>query len=128
MSGRPRALRRSAIVCTLGLMLAVPACAQNPCPPEVPMPVQGRLEASLVRLIGEAPDSVVGVLVLTTAQPGVDEQRALREAGLRIGVVAGDVVTGRVRACDAARLAELSFVRSVQLAREVSRPPPPAPL
>jgi hypothetical protein len=108
----------------LASVFTAPACAQNPCPAEVPVPARAQLDADVLRVIEESPERTVGVLVVTSGPPGEAERRALTEAGLQIGVVAGDVVTGQIRACDAARLAGLSFVRVVQLARDVPRATP----
>jgi hypothetical protein len=118
---------RTVLPLVFGGLFAAPACAQRLCPPEIPMQAHPRLDAGLVRVIADTPDSTVGVLVVASATPGAEEREALRRAGLQVGVVAGDVVTGRIRACDAIRLAELAFVRSVQLAREIPRPAPPMP-
>jgi hypothetical protein len=89
------------------------------------MAVRPRLDAALVDRIAREPDAVVGVFVRTLRVPDESDRRALERAGLRPGTVAGDVVTGRLRACDAVAVARLDFVHSVQLAHEVTRPPLP---
>ncbi len=88
-----------------------------------------RLDPRLVAVGRQAPDSMVGVLVRLAAPPAVSERDALRRAGLSLGTVAGDVVTGRIRAADAPGLAKLSFVIYAELARQipVSRPPAAPP-
>jgi hypothetical protein len=101
------------------------ACAAAPCPAEVPMQVRPRLDPGILRQMEQSPDSVVGVLVRTTRPPTDADRRALADAGLRVGTVAGEILTGRLRACDAARVANLEFVRHIELAREVRIPSPP---
>jgi hypothetical protein len=106
-------------------LAAVTACAHAPCPAEVPVPLRSRMDAGMARQIQEQPDSVVGVLVRTTRPATPADRRALADAGLQVGTVAGEILTGRLRACDALRVLELDFVRYVELAREVPRPPLP---
>jgi hypothetical protein len=73
-----------------------------------------------LRALAEAqPDSIVGVLVRTTTPPDSAWQAAMAEAGLAIGTVAGDVVTGRIRAASALDLAKLPFVVHVELSRRI---------
>jgi hypothetical protein len=123
-----RSLRRLVLAPYSALLVfaaAVPACAHAPCPAEVPMPTRQRLDAALVERIRRAPESEVGVFVRTSRPPDEHERSALAEAGLRVGTVAGRILTGRLRACDAVRVAGLEFVEYVELAGEVTRPPPP---
>jgi len=109
----------------LVLALGVPACAHAPCPSEVPVQARARLDNALIERIQRVPEEIVGVLV-RTAEPLTDPERAqLESAGMVLGTVAGDVVTGRLRACDAVAIAELAFVRRIELARDVPRPPQP---
>jgi hypothetical protein len=103
----------------LGLaMLALLAGACTPAPRE-PAP----LDPQLIRLAGQHPDSVVGVLIQVSRSVGEAERAALSQAGVRVGTVVGDVVTGEVRAGRAAAVARLDFVAYVELAA-VLRPLP----
>jgi hypothetical protein len=82
------------------------------------------MDAELRRLTQEQPDSVVGVLVQLRS-PGNGARRAeLESAGLSVGTIVGEIASGRLRACDAPRVARLDSVRYLELAREVPRPPP----
>jgi len=83
------------------------------------------LDPRLARLAEEAPGRVVGVFVRTWAPPSEAERAALERAGLAVGTVAGTVVTGRVEAGRASRLARLPFVVRVELADSVPVPRPP---
>lgn len=86
-----------------------------------------RLDAALRERIAVEPDALVGVLVRTARVPDAADREALARAGLEVGTVAGDVVTGRLRGCDAVRVAGLEFVLSIEAARQVPRPPMPHP-
>jgi hypothetical protein len=78
-----------------------------------------RLDPALRRVLETRPDSVVGVLVRTTA-PLTDEQRVrLERDGVAVATVVGTIFTARARARAAARLADLPFVVHVQLAATV---------
>jgi hypothetical protein len=83
-----------------------------------------RVDAELLRLAEEAPDSMVGVLVRLERPLRVSEGEELRKAGLMIGTVAGTVATARIRACDSLRAAKHPAVRRIELARPVPRPSP----
>lgn len=89
------------------------------------MEARPRLEAELVRTIEQRPTEEIGVFVRTTRTPDAADRQTLADAGLRVGTVVNTILTGRLRACDAVRIAELEFVRHVELAREIQRPPPP---
>jgi hypothetical protein len=90
------------------------------------MTVRLPLEAALRARIAAEPEAELGIFVRTRQPPGDAERRALTQAGLRIGTVAGDVASGRIRACDALRVAALDFVVAVEMARDVPVPPPPS--
>lgn len=94
------------------------ATACTPAPRE-PAP----LDPHLMRLAGQHPDSVVGVLIRVSRNVGEAERAALGQAGVRVGSVVGDVVTGELRAGQAAAVARLDFVAYVELAA-VLRPLP----
>jgi hypothetical protein len=102
------------------------ACAHAPCPPEDPLTVRVPLDAALRARIGAEPQAEVGVFVRTRQPPDDADLRALERAGLRIGTVAGDIASGRIRACEALRVAALDFVVAVELARDVPVPPSPS--
>jgi hypothetical protein len=89
------------------------------------MEVRPRLETGLVRQIEEDPERIIGVFVRTARPPDRQQQQVLADAGLQVGAVVGDIVSGRLRACDAVRVAELEFVRRLELSREVPVPPLP---
>jgi hypothetical protein len=89
------------------------------------METRARLEAELVRTIEERPTAEIGVFVRTARPPEPADRQALEDAGLRIGTVVNTILTGRLRACDAVRVADLEFVRHIELAREIPRRPPP---
>lgn len=80
------------------------------------------LDPRMRRLAAEHPDSVVGVFVRVTRPVGPDERDSLESAGLNVGTVAGDIVTGRMRARSAERLTLLEFVRYIQLAGTIRVP------
>lgn len=88
-------------------------------------PAERRLDPRLVTIGHQAPDSIVGVLVRLASPPADAERAALARAGLALGTVAGDVVTGRIRAAAAPALAELSFVVYAELARHIPVQQPP---
>lgn len=83
------------------------------------------MDAALVRVRAERPDSVIGVLIRAKDRVGADERAALDSVGLVIGSVVGHIVTGRIRADAAAALVDLPFVEYVELARMIPSPPRP---
>lgn len=87
--------------------------------------IAAKLDPQLRRAASERPDSVVGVLLRTAAPVGARERAALEAEGLAVGSVAGDIVTGRVRAAAAPRLARLPFVVYVEAAGRVYPTQPP---
>jgi hypothetical protein len=105
--------------------LAAPACAHTPCPAEIPMQSRARIDAGLAERIRHAPESEVGVFVRAVRPPTVADRAELARAGLQIGTVTGPILAGRLRACDAVQVSALDFVQSIELATEVTRPPPP---
>lgn len=86
---------------------------------------RARMDAALIRTSREQPDSMVGVLIRTTRRVGADERAALDSVGLGIGSVAGQIVTGRIRAGAVPALARLAFVAYLEQARTIplARPP-----
>lgn len=78
-----------------------------------------RLDPALRRMIATQPDSVVGLLIRTSAPLTDAQRRRLESDGIAVGSVVGTIVTARARARDAVALAELPFVVHVQLAAAV---------
>lgn len=71
-----------------------------------------------------AKDELAGrleVLVRADGPLGPGEREALREAGFEIAVVLGDVLTGAVETADLGTVAELPFVRRIELSRTLYR-------
>lgn len=101
--------------------LAVLALLAGACAPAPREPAP--LDPHLMRLAGQHPDSVVGVLIRVSRNVGEAERAALSQAGVRVGSVVGDVVTGELRAGQATAVARLDFVAYVELAA-VLRPLP----
>jgi hypothetical protein len=80
-----------------------------------------------LRALAEAnPDSIVGVLIRTTAPPDSAWRASMTAAGLMVGTVAGDVVTGRIRAGSALEVARLPFVVHIEMARKIPILQPPS--
>ena len=61
----------------------------------------------------------VELLMRLDSAPDADQLQTLRQIGCRIGSGAGNVLTTRVTASRLAELAELPFVSSLQLSREI---------
>lgn len=79
-----------------------------------------KLDARGRRLLkGLAPGAVVEVLLRLEYDPDPGQLEALREAGCLVDSAAGDVLAVRVSAEGLARLAELPFVRSLQVSRDL---------
>jgi hypothetical protein len=87
-----------------------------------PLPIDAALRAR----IAAEPESEVGVFVRLRRPPDTQDRRALADAGMRIGTVAGDVVSGRLRACDVLRVAALDSVVAIEMAQDVTVPPTPS--
>lgn len=87
--------------------------------------VEAKLDSELREAVVTAPDSMVGVLVRTRTRPDPDQRAQLEAAGLAVGAVVGDVVSGRIIARDVPVLAGLEFVLRIQHARPVPEPRPP---
>ena len=66
-----------------------------------------------------APDAMVEVLLRLEYDPEPEQLEALREAGCIVESVAGNVLAARVSVAGLARLAELPFVCSMQISRDL---------
>ncbi len=110
------AIARAAVVAAA---MALGGCVSSNEVRDAEAAVDGRLDPVLRRIAAERPDSVVGVLVRTSSPVGAAERAGLEEAGLAIGSVVGDVVTGRLRAGSARGVARLPFVAYVEAARRL---------
>lgn len=118
----------AAVVCGVWLAAAVPrSCASISDGEEAAGDVSGKLDPRLRRLAAERPDSVIGVLVRTVSVVDITERAALEAGGLVIGTVAGDVVTGRLRAGNAPDLARSAFVVYIELAQRLRPVRPSSP-
>lgn len=95
--------------------------AASACSPRTPEHVTTNtfIDRRLRTLAEEHPDSIVGVLIRTTAPPDSAWQASMARAGLVVGTVAGDVVTGRIRAGSALDVAKLPFVVHIELSRKI---------
>lgn len=125
MTGRTAA--GAALWLLLVAVLAPSGCSRTASDEEGDRPVESnRIDPRLQRVMEAAPDSVVGVFVRTREDVGADRREELEDAGLRVGTVAGRIVTGRLAARDAARLARVPFVTYIELSRRIPVPQPPA--
>lgn len=95
------------------------ACASPPRRTDLEGGALSKLEPDLRRAIPQLGDSPIGVLVRTLGPPDAEQRNRLEAAGLRVGSVAGDVVTGRIQASALKDLVKLPFVTVVQRARRV---------
>lgn len=112
---RAAGVRRTLAAAVLGIATAVACSPHNTDQAATHVYVDRRLRA-----LAEAhPDSIVGVLIRTAAPPDSAWRKALSGAGLTVGTVAGDVVTGRIRAGEAMKVARLPFVVHIELARSI---------
>jgi hypothetical protein len=108
----------------LMLVLLGAACARSVCDTAAAPSSSPRVAPDLRRAVSEDPDSVIGVLLRTTRPVTAEDRAALERCGLVVGSVVGDIVTGEVRAGDAARVAALPFVAYMEAARVIPVPPP----
>ncbi len=119
-----------ALVATaLALVAAGAVCAR---PAQQPEPAS-KMDGALRRVAAAGSDTVVGVFIRTVHPISAAERRRLERAGVRIGTVTGDLLTGRVAARRLRGVAALSFVKYMELARALrpqdgSRPGAPSPL
>ena len=77
------------------------------------------LDPRLRQIAAAQPDSVIGVLIRTSEPIDSEARAALEAEGLAVGTVAGDVVTGRLRAGAATAVAQLPFVVYIEAAQRV---------
>lgn len=108
-------LHHALAVAAVGAAMAG-ACSTHPADQ---VPTNAYIDRRLRDLAEAHPDSIVGVLIRTTAPPDSAWRASLAEAGLAVGTVAGDIVTGRLRAGSALVVAKLSFVVHIELSRRI---------
>ncbi len=78
-----------------------------------------RIDPEIRRIAKTHPDSVISVLMRSTAPLRAEDRRALAKAGVTIGSEISDVLTGRMRAGNVARLERLQFLAVTQLSKDV---------
>ncbi len=105
------------------------ACSRAPRQPDP----SAKLDAALRRVVAVGADTVVGVFIRTTQPVSAADRERLERAGVRVGTVAGPLLTGRVQVRRLRRVAALPFVRYIELAGTLrpldgTRPRGPAPL
>ena len=69
----------------------------------------------------------MSILIRTTGPLSTAEREALREAGVTIGRITGDIVAASLRPEALGRLTALRFVRYVELAKALPAPPGQGP-
>lgn len=107
-------MRLRAPLLLLGVVAALALGCRRPEPARAPAATT--MAPALRRVIAARPDSVVGLLIQTRAPLAPEQRVALERAGLRIGSVVGDVVSGRIVARRAPDIASMAFVELIQLA------------
>ncbi len=105
------------------------ACSRGPQRPDP----TSKLDAALRRVVAAGADTVVGVFIRATHPVSAAERERLEQAGVRVGTVAGALLTGRVQVRRLRHVAALPFVRYIELAGTLrpldgTRPRGPAPL
>jgi hypothetical protein len=115
-----RALVGLAVVgCALALLVG---CAGRPADEAAR---RARLEPELRRIAEASPDSVVGALVRIEGALDSRRRSRLLRRGFHPEVQVGDVVGGYARAGDLLRVADLPWIRYIELSRSVRVSPPP---
>ena len=85
-----------------------------------------KMDVRLRAIAASGGDMVVGVFIRTTRPLDAADRQALERAGLRLGTVTGELLTGEVAGGSLAAVAGLSFVRHMELSRSArpqGRPP-----
>ncbi len=95
--------------------LAGSACARGPRGGLAPE-LTAKMNPALRRVAAAGSDTTVGVFIRTSTPTGAAERRRLEGAGVAIGTVTGDLLTGRVTARRLRDVAALSFVTYIELA------------
>ncbi|MEJ2214989.1 MAG: hypothetical protein P8099_00100 [Gemmatimonadota bacterium] len=108
-------LRHALAAAVVGVAMAG-ACSTHPADQ---VSTNAYIDRRLRDLAEAHPDSIVGVLIRTSAPPDSTWRASLVDAGLAVGTVAGDVVTGRLRAGSALKVARLPFVVHIELSRKI---------
>jgi hypothetical protein len=102
-------------LCTTLALSSILCCAATPNGADQ----QPRIDPEIRRIGAAHPDSVVFILMRSTTPLRAEDRRALEKAGVTIGSVIGDVVTGRMRAGNVARLERLHFLAVAQLSKDI---------
>jgi len=115
------------LAAVLTLAVAGAACVR---PPQQPDPTS-KMDGALRRVLAAGSDTIVGVFIRTTQPVSAADRRRLERAGVRIGTVSGNLLSGRVPARRVTNVAALPFVHYMELARSLrpqgSRPRPASP-
>lgn len=116
------------IAAVLVAVVAGAACARRPRAPDP----SSKLDPALRRVAAMGSDTVVGVFIRTTRPVTLADRRRLERAGVRIGTVMGELLTGEVAARHVRDVAALDIVKYMELARSLrpldgSRPGAPSP-
>ncbi len=117
------------IAAVLVAVVAGAACAQRSRTPDP----SSKMDPALRRVASLRSDTVVGVFIRTTQPVSPADRRRLERAGVRIGTVTGELLTGRVAARHVRDVAALDIVKYMELARSLrplngARPGVPSPL
>ncbi len=118
-----------ALAAALTLLVVGVACVRAPQQPDP----ASKMDAALRRVAATGSDTVEGVFIRTTHPVSAADRRRLERAGVRVGTVVGDLLTGRVAARRLRAVAALPLVKYMELARSLrpldgSRPGAPSPL
>jgi hypothetical protein len=93
------------------------ACAHAPQPGRLDPARAAKMDARLASIAASAADTVVGVFIRTTRPLDAADRQALERAGVRVGTVTGELLTGEVAGGSLAAVAGLPFVRHMELSR-----------
>ncbi len=88
------------------------ACSRGPRAPDP----SSKMDAALRRVVAAGADTVVGVFIRTTHPVSAADRERLEQAGVRVGTVAGALLTGRAQVRRLRHVAALPFVRYIELA------------
>lgn len=108
---------RIAVAFSAALLLigAALACAQTP-RGELEPGRAAKMDPALRRLAASGADTVVGIFLRAAHPVTTADRRRLERAGVRIGTVAGALLSGRVSARRLSDVAALGFVTYMELA------------
>ncbi len=103
------------LAAVLVAVVAGAACAQRSRTPDP----SSKMDPALRRVAQMASDTVVGVFIRTAQPLSAADRRRLERAGVRIGTIAGYLLTGRVAARHVRDVAALDIVKYMELARSL---------